>query len=102
MSLLLCKYKKILAMNNDTKMIIGVFAAVAAGVALGMLLAPDKGEATRKKIRNGFDRLTVKVNDLIAEGQEMLAAKTDELRDNINAVKEDVKTTAEHTGKIIS
>ena len=89
-------------MNNNTKMIIGVFAAVAAGVALGMLLAPDKGEETRKKIRNGFGELSDKLNDLVTEGQEMLAAKTDQLRNNINAVKEDVKTTAEHTGKIIS
>jgi gas vesicle protein len=89
-------------MNNNTKMIVGVFAAVAAGVAIGMLLAPDKGEATRKKIRSGFGQLSDKLNDLVTEGQDMLAAKTEELRDNINAVKEDVKTTAQHTGKIIS
>src|SRR5450432_3733571 len=34
------------------KVLLGVLAGVAAGAALGILLAPDKGAKTRKKILN--------------------------------------------------
>ncbi|MFZ6014344.1 MAG: YtxH domain-containing protein, partial [Bacteroidota bacterium] len=35
---------------NNGKAVLAVVAGVAAGVALGMLFAPDKGSDTRKKI----------------------------------------------------
>lgn len=89
-------------MNNNTKMIVGLFAAVAAGVAVGMLLAPAKGKETRESIKDGFGKLTDKVKDLLEEGQSMLSQKTHELRDNLDTVKDDLKTTAHHTTKIIS
>lgn len=38
-------------MNTTTKMIIGVTVAAAAGAAIGMLLAPEKGSDLQKKIK---------------------------------------------------
>ena len=35
---------------NSGKVVLGVLAGLAAGAALGILFAPDKGTATRKKI----------------------------------------------------
>lgn len=34
-------------MNENTKIILGVFAGLAAGAALGLLLAPEKGSDSR-------------------------------------------------------
>ncbi|MFT3936177.1 MAG: YtxH domain-containing protein [Chitinophagaceae bacterium] len=39
--------------------------ALAAGFVAGVLLAPDKGSATRKKIKDGFQGLADGVNDLV-------------------------------------
>ena len=37
-------------MANRTKLVLGLVGAAAAGVVIGLLLAPEKGSATRKKI----------------------------------------------------
>lgn len=54
---------------NAGKMILSIAAGVAAGAALGILLAPDKGSETRRKISersNEYaDSLKTKFNDFI-------------------------------------
>jgi gas vesicle protein len=37
-------------MTNDQKVILGVICGAALGVVAGILLAPDSGEETRRKI----------------------------------------------------
>ncbi|HXB08621.1 MAG TPA: YtxH domain-containing protein [Puia sp.] len=37
-------------MNNSTKILIGFIAGAAIGGAFGILLAPDKGSETRRRI----------------------------------------------------
>jgi gas vesicle protein len=38
-------------MNTKSKVLLGILGAAAAGVVIGMLVAPDKGNETRKKIK---------------------------------------------------
>ena len=38
-------------MSNKTDLLAGIIGGAAAGLAIGMLYAPDKGSVTRKKIR---------------------------------------------------
>ena len=56
-------------MSSTSKVIIGALAGVAAGVAIGLLFAPEKGTETRKKIGDGYKDLTdtwkEKFNDLV-------------------------------------
>lgn len=47
------------------KALLGVLAGVAAGAALGILFAPDRGENTRKKIAKSGEDLADAVNDRI-------------------------------------
>ena len=51
------------------KVLLGVLAGIAAGATLGVLLAPDSGSATRKKIskksEDYVDELTDKFNEVI-------------------------------------
>lgn len=53
------------------KVLLGVLAGVAVGATLGILFAPDKGSATRKKIAEKSDEyageLGGKFNDFISK-----------------------------------
>ena len=48
-------------MNNSDKTLFAFLAGAAAGVAIGMLMAPDSGRMTRDKLSRQADAL---VNDL--------------------------------------
>lgn len=37
-------------MTTGTKVLLGILGAAAAGVVIGLLVAPDKGSETRKRI----------------------------------------------------
>jgi len=45
------------------KLLLGLLA----GVAIGIIIAPDKGSATRQKICDGFDDLKQKASDAAKE-----------------------------------
>lgn len=71
------------------KALLSVMAGIAAGVTLGILFAPDKGTATRKKMtKKGEDyvaEMETKFNDLISgisEKYETLKEKTTLLAEN--------------------
>ena len=49
--------------NSTGKLITAFLAGAAAGAFLGILLAPDKGENTRKKVKKTFDDLADKAQE---------------------------------------
>ncbi|MBK7231738.1 MAG: YtxH domain-containing protein [Saprospiraceae bacterium] len=51
---------------NKAKLLIGIIAGTAAGAALGILLAPNKGSSTRKRIYNEGDSFLHKLSDKFA------------------------------------
>ena len=65
------------------KILLGLLAGVAIGATLGIIFAPDKGSATRKKISKKRDELT-----------EELENKFDKFVDNITEKFETVKDEA--------
>lgn len=79
-------------MNNSAKTILGVLAAGAVGVAVGMLLAPKKGSELRDSIKGSFDDLGDQLGDFIAEGKEKLMGVADELKSHTNNIKKEVKS----------
>jgi gas vesicle protein len=79
-------------MNSNTKMLLGIIAAGAVGVAIGMLLAPEKGSDLRKSLKETLGDLGEKVTDLIAEGKEKLM----DVAGDVNTIKKDAQTAAEH------
>ena len=75
-------------------MVKSLLAATAAGVALGMLMAPEKGTDTQKKIGDSLDKLKHKWNDIkslknvSAEDLRELRAT---FRQHIEGLSEDVR-----------
>jgi gas vesicle protein len=50
-------------MENSSKIIAAFLAGAAAGASLGLLLAPDKGEETRKRLRSSINEFGDKANE---------------------------------------
>lgn len=57
-------------MSAKTKMILGLVGAAAVGVAIGILLAPETGADTRKKIANTAGDWGTSLGDLFNSAKE--------------------------------
>jgi gas vesicle protein len=60
-------------MANYGKVLGALVVGAAAGAALGVLFAPDKGSETRKRIVKGTNSLIDQLNDKIEEGKSALS-----------------------------
>lgn len=83
------------------KILLGVFGGLVAGALLGILLAPDKGSNTRKKIMrkgedmvdNAKDRLDEMVNGVNSKIQNLVQEATNLAKrgkEKTNSVKEEM------------
>ena len=66
--------------NNSGKLLLGVLAGAAAGVLLGVLLAPDKGSATRDRIAHLGDDYAGDITDKIRELRDSINDRIDALK----------------------
>ena len=57
-------------MSNRTKLILGLVGAAAVGVAIGMLLAPEAGQNTRKRIASTAGDWGSSLGDLFTSAKE--------------------------------
>jgi gas vesicle protein len=80
-------------MNTTTKMILGITVAAAAGAAIGMLIAPEKGTDLQKKIKEGATDWLHEFSGLIGLGKQMVT----ELKSlNINGLTSEMIDLDEH------
>ena len=71
---------------SKSKLVTGVLAGAAVGAILGILLAPDKGSETRKKIAKKSNDLSGSVKDGIGKIGESINNKYQNIKGDANAM----------------
>ena len=82
-------------MTSTSKIILGIVGATAVGVAIGMLLAPEKGADIRKKISDTASDLACKVGDMITTGKEKLTEVANTVTRQTEGIVNDVTKRAD-------
>lgn len=73
--------------TSDT--ILGLLAATAAGIAIGILIAPEKGADMRKKIVDKANDLGTKAGDIISAGKDKLTELSGKVANQAEIVAND-------------
>jgi gas vesicle protein len=79
-------------MTSRNKILLGILGAAAAGVVIGLLVAPEKGKDMRKKLRKTVGDWTDELGNLWAKGK---SAAEDGMEDIKAKVKQARSTAAE-------
>ena len=73
------------------KVLIGALSGIVAGVAIGILVAPAKGEETRQRISDTADSLKKKLRQLRGVTADELDELTDIFEKETEGLKDDVR-----------
>lgn len=78
-------------MKNTGGVLAALLGGAVVGAALGLLLAPEKGEDTRSRIVDGFDTTKEKVVDALKKrGIDLNKADLEDLVDDIKSEVEEL------------
>jgi gas vesicle protein len=72
-------------MQDNSKTVIALLAGLAAGVALGILFAPQKGSETRDKLAESLKNLGDSIKDKAAEEIDNLTGFKDQVVSKIKS-----------------
>lgn len=82
-------------MTTQSKVVLGILSAAAAGVVIGLLIAPEKGSEMRKRIKktagewaDNLSNLFVKTQEELEELKEKGRSAKSLAEDKVNRIKE--------------
>ena len=78
-------------MNDDSKVLVALLAGLAAGAALGLLFAPEKGTETREKLGQSLKDFGDSIKDKAADEINNLSGLKDKVVNSIKSKLRDVE-----------
>lgn len=78
-------------MNDNSKTLIALLAGLAAGAAIGLLFAPEKGSETRDKLSQSLKDLGDSIKDKAADEINNLTSLKDKVVDSLKGKMREVK-----------
>lgn len=85
-------------MTTRTKLVLGILGAAAAGVAIGLLIAPEKGSEMRSRLKKTTGGWVDNLSHLFQNGKEKLEEMTDKGRTAKSAAEDKVNKLKESLG----
>jgi gas vesicle protein len=82
-------------MSTRSKVLLGIVGAAAAGVIVGLLIAPEKGKDTRKKIGKTAGEWAESFTSLLAKGKKIAEEYGDEAKEKLKKGKSNVENMKE-------
>jgi gas vesicle protein len=87
-------------MNDNSKVFVALLVGLAAGAALGILFAPEKGTETRDKLSESLKNLGDSIKETAAAEIDSLLNLKDKVVDNIktkiNGAEQEYQDDLEH------
>ena len=86
-------------MSDNSKVVVALLAGLAAGAALGILFAPEKGTETRDKLTESLKRLGDSIKETAANEIDNLVGLKDKVVDNFKSKlngEEELQDDLEH------
>jgi gas vesicle protein len=87
---------------SSGKVVLGLLAGIAAGAVLGILMAPEKGSDTRKKISKKGKDYSDSLKNKFDEFKETISEKFDKVKDEVSGFAEQVKTKSGEVKKDVT
>lgn len=81
------------------KLLLGVLAGIAAGALLGILLAPEKGSDTRKKISKKGEDYADALKDKFHEFLHKSSESFEDAKEDVSDLTEEIETKSEELKK---
>lgn len=78
-------------MNDNSKVVVALLAGLAAGAALGLLFAPEKGTDTRDKLGQSLKDFGDSIKERAADEINNLSSLKDKVVDSIKGKLRDVE-----------
>lgn len=74
---------------STTKLIVGILGAAAAGVIIGVLIAPEKGSDLRSNIKKTAEDWVDEISDWMGKGKEYLSEMKGRMASGAEELKEE-------------